>query len=105
MVYNFYRNVGFNNNYLSTCYWDIVRKAQELMNMPTPSLTIEENIPKQVLQNKEVFIKYDMPSIYQLYSMIRNAKGSLATAILYEKQYREKAERLLSYLQKEYHLH
>jgi hypothetical protein len=36
--------------------------------------------------------------------MIRNAKGSLATAILYEKQYREKAVRLLTYLQKEYHL-
>ena len=87
-----------------TCYWDIIRKAQELIDMPTPSLTIEENIPKQVLQNKEVFIKYDMPSIYQLYSMIRNAKGSLATAILYEKQYWEKAERLLRYLQKEYHL-
>ena len=104
LVYNFYRNVGFNNNYMYTCYWDIIRKAQELIDMPTPSLTIEENIPKQVLQNKEVFIKYDMPSIYQLYSMIRNAKGSLATAILYEKQYWEKAERLLRYLQKEYHL-
>ena len=104
LVYNFYRNAGFNNNYMNTCYWDIVRKAQELMDMPTPLLTIEENIPKQVLQNKEVFIKYDMQAIRQLYGMIRNAKGSLATAILYEKQYREKAERLLRYLQKEYHL-
>ena len=45
-----------------------------------------------------------MQAIRQLYGMIRNAKGSLATAILYEKQYREKAERLLRYLQKEYHL-
>ena len=103
-VYNFYRNAAFNNNYMNTCYWDIVRKAQELMDMPTPLLTIEENIPKQILQNKEVFIKYDMQAIRQLYGMIRNAKGSLATAILYEKQYREKAERLLRYLQKEYHL-
>ena len=104
LVYNFYRNVAFNNNYMNTCSWDIIRKAQELMEMPTPLLTIEENIPKQVLQNKEVFIKNDMPSINQLYSMIRNAKGALATSIFYEKQYREKAERLLRYLQKEYHL-
>jgi len=103
-VYNFYRNVSFNNNYMNTCTWDIIRKAQELMEMPTPFLTIEENIPKQVLQNKEVFIKYDMPAIHQLYSMIRNSKGALATSILYERQYREKAERLLRYLQKEYHL-
>jgi hypothetical protein len=104
LVYNFYRNVDFNNNYMSTCSWDIIRKAQELMEMPIPFLTIEENIPKQVLQNKEIFIKYDFPSIHQLYSMIRNAKGALATSIFYEKQYRDKAVRLLTYLQKEYHL-
>jgi hypothetical protein len=104
LVYNFYRNVAFNNNYMNTCSWDLIRKAQELMEMPTPLLTIEENIPKQVLQNKEVFIKYDMPLIHQVYSMIRNAKGALATSIFYEKQYREKAERLLAYLQAEYHL-
>jgi hypothetical protein len=36
--------------------------------------------------------------------MIRNSKGALATSIFYEKQYKGKAERLLTYLQKEYHL-
>jgi hypothetical protein len=36
--------------------------------------------------------------------MIRNAKGALATSIFYEKQYKEKAERLLTFLQKKYHL-
>jgi hypothetical protein len=36
--------------------------------------------------------------------MINNAKGSMGTTILEEKQYKEKAERLLAYLQKEYHL-
>jgi len=103
MLYNFYHSASFNNTYNYTCYWDIARKAQELMDMPVPPTTIEEDIPKHVLQNKEVFIKYDMRAIRQLYSMIRNAKGSLATSILYEKQYKEKAERLLNYLQKEYH--
>jgi hypothetical protein len=103
LVYNFYRNVGFNNEYNYTCSWDIIRKAQELMDMPVPQTAIEDNIPKRFLQNKEVFIKYDMSAIHQLYSMIRNAKGALATSILYEKQYKEKAERLLNYLQKEYH--
>jgi len=104
LVYNFYRNVGFNNEYNYTCSWDIIRKAQELMDMPVPQTAIEDNIPKRFLQNKEVFIKYDMSAIHQLYSMIRNAKGALATSIFYEKQYREKAVRLLTYLQKEYHL-
>ena len=98
------RGVQFSTDYNTTSYWDIARKAQELMDMPVPPKTIEENIPKHFLQNKEVFIKYDMPSIHQLFSMIRNAKGSLETTILFEKQYKEKAERLLTYLQKEYHL-
>jgi len=103
-VYNFYREASFNNQYNYTCYWDVARKAQELMDMPVPPTTIDENISRHVALNKKVFIKYDIPAIHQLYSMIRNAKGSLVTTILWEKQYKEKAERLLRYLQKEYHL-
>ena len=62
------------------------------------------NIPKYILQNKKIFFQYDKPAIHQLYRMITNAKGSLVATILSEKQYKEKAERLLSYLQKEYHI-
>ena len=104
MVYNFYRGVNFNNEYNKTCYWDIARKAQELMDMPVPPKTIEEDVPKHVLQNKEVFIKYDMQAIRQFYSMLANAQGAMESQILWEKLYREKTERLLSFLQKEYHL-
>lgn len=104
LVYNFYRNASFNNTYNYTCFWDVARKAQELMDMPMSKTTIEENIPTHVPHNKEVFIKYDRAAIHQLYSMIRNANASLVTTIYYEKQYKEKAERLLTYLQKEYHL-
>jgi hypothetical protein len=104
LVYNFYRGVQFANDYNNTFYWDIARKAQEMMDMPVPPKTIEENIPKHFLQNKEVFIKYDRQAIHQLYSMIKNAKGSLVTTIHEEMLYREKVERLLNYLQKEYHL-
>jgi len=74
------------------------------MDMPSPPTSIEKDVPKHFLQNKVVFIKYDIPAIHHLYSMIRNAKGSLETTIVFEKQYKEKAERLLAYLQKEYDL-
>jgi hypothetical protein len=104
LVYNFYKDVKFGNEFNIICYWDIAHKAQELMDLPTPSATIEENIPKHILQNKEIFFQYDKLAIHQLYSMITNAKGSLVSTILSEKQYKEKAERLLTYLQKEYHL-
>jgi len=104
LVYNFYRGVQFATDYNNTCYWDIARKAQELMELQVPPKTIEENIPKQVHQNKETFFQYDKSAIHQLYSMIKNAKGSLETTILEEQLYRDKVERLLIYLQKEYHL-
>src|SRR4051794_39964633 len=51
MLYNFYRSASFNNTYNYTCYWDIARKAQELMDMPVPATSIAEDVPKQVLQN------------------------------------------------------
>jgi hypothetical protein len=40
------------------------------MDLPAPSATIEENIPKHILQNKEMFFQYDKSAIHQLYSMI-----------------------------------
>jgi hypothetical protein len=104
MVYNFFRGVQFATDYNSTFYWDVARKAQELMDLPVPPKTIEENIPKLVLQNKKIFFKYDVQAIHQFYSMIKNAKGGLVTTIFEEELYREKVERLLTYLQKEYHL-
>lgn len=103
-VYNFYKGVKFGVDFNITCYWDVVHKAQQLMNLPPPAATIEEVIPKRVLQNTEIFIEYDKQAIKQLYSMLTNAKGTLFATIISEKQYREKAERLLVYLQMEYHL-
>ena len=104
LVYNFYRNVKFGVDFNITCYWDVVHKAQQLMNLPPPGVTIEEDIPKRVPQNIEIFIQYDRSAIKQLYSMITNARGSLDGTIVAEKQYKEKAERLLIYLQQKYNL-
>jgi hypothetical protein len=104
LVYNFYKGVKFGVDFNITCYWDVVHKAQQLMNLPPPPATIEEVVPKRILQNTQIFIQYDKPAIQQLFSMMTNAKGTLINTIVSEKQYKEKAERLLSYLQKEYHL-
>lgn len=104
LVYNFYKGVKFGVDFNITCYWDVVHKAQQLMNLPPPPATIEEVVPKRVLQNTKIFIQYDNPAIQQLYSMMTNAKGTLINTIVSEKQYKEKAERLLNYLQREYHL-
>ena len=104
LVYNFYKGVKFGVDFNIVCYWDVVHKAQQLMNLPPPSATIEEVLPKRVLNNTQIFIQYDKSAIKQLYSMITNAKGTLINTIVSENQYLEKAERLLVYLQNKYHL-
>ena len=104
LVYNFYKEVKFGTDFNITCYWDVVHKAQLLMNLPPPGATIEEVLPKHVPHDKEIFIQYDPSAIKQLYSMMTNAKGTLVGSIEAEKQYKRKAERLLSYLQQEYDL-
>ena len=78
MVYNFYRGVKFVNDYNLTCYWDIARKAQELMDLPPPPATIEENIPKHFLQNKEIFIQYDKPRDTSALQYDRQCKRKLS---------------------------
>ena len=104
-VYNYYKNaVKFGVDLNIVCYWDVVHKAQLLMNLPTPALIIEDVIPKRVLDNTEIFIQNDKLSIKQLYSMMTNGEGTLLNTILAEKEYKEKAVRLLVFLQKQYHL-
>ena len=104
LLYNFYKDVKFGVDFNIVCYWDVVHKAQLIMNLPAPALIIEDVIPKRIPENTEIFIQYDKPAIKQLYSMMTNSEGTLANTILSEKQYKIKAERLLAYLQNKYHL-
>ena len=104
LLYNYYKDVKFGSDYNIVCYWDVARKAQLLINLPTPAPTIEEVVPKRIPENIEIFIQYDKAAIKQLYSMINNSRGSLIATIVSEKHYRQKAEKLLAYLQNKYHL-
>ena len=104
LLYNFYKDVKFSNDYNIVSYWDVAHKAQLLINLPAPAATIKEVIPKRIPKNVEIFIQYDKAAIKQLYSMINNSRGSLIGTIVTEKQYREKAKKLLAYLQNNYHL-
>jgi len=44
-LYNYYRGVKFGVDFNIICYWDVVHKAQLLMNLPTPATIIEDVIP------------------------------------------------------------
>ena len=104
VLYNFYKGVKFGVDFNILCYWDVVHKAQQLMNLPAPAAVIDDVLPKRIPTDTEFFIKYDKSTIKQLYSMMTNSEGTLVGTIVAEKQYKEKAEKLLVYLQKQYHL-
>jgi hypothetical protein len=74
------------------------------MRLPPPAIVIEDAIPKSILTNTEIFIHFDEQAIQQLYNKLGNAEASLMTSILFEKQYREQAARLLDYLRRKYHI-
>ncbi|HEV8504043.1 MAG TPA: hypothetical protein VGQ53_01545 [Chitinophagaceae bacterium] len=103
-VYGFYKGVKFSTDYNVTAYWDAVKKAQEIMKLPSPAIVIQDAIPKSVMTNTVVFVQFDQAAIQQLYNKLENSKGSLMTAIVFQKQYREQAAGLLAYLRRKYHI-
>jgi len=103
-VNGFYKGLKFTIDYNVTAYWDAVKKAQEIMKLSPPAIVIEDAIPKSILTNTEIFIHFDEQAIQQLYNKLANAKSSLMTCILFLKQYRGQAVRLLDYLSRKYHI-
>jgi len=100
----FYKGLKFTIDYNVTAYWDAVKKAQEIMKLPPPAIVIEDAIPKSILTNTEIFIHFDEQAIQQLYNKLGNARASMMTCAIFEKQYREQAARLLDYLRRKYHI-
>jgi len=99
-----YKGVKFTIDYNVSAYWDAIKKAQEIMKLPPPAIVIDDAIPKSILTNTEIFIHFDEQATQQLYNKLGNAKASLMTCVIFLKQYREQAARLLDYLSRKYHI-
>ncbi|HXS54617.1 MAG TPA: hypothetical protein VN726_00755 [Hanamia sp.] len=88
-------------------YNDFWRKVEDLgahvMIMPEPP-TWEGDTLYKFYPHTEVFTQYDKPLLEELYSWIRNEKGTLLVYMDYEKQYMDKAVNLIQLIQKEYNL-
>jgi len=100
----FYKGVKFAMDYNVTAYWDAIKKAQEIMELPPPAIVVKDAMPKSIRANTEVFIHFDRPAIQQLYNKLRNAESNFMTCIVFQKQYREQVVRLLDYLTRKYHI-
>lgn len=103
-INDFYKGLRFSIEFNLTAYWDALKKAQEIMKLPSPAIVIEDAIPKSILNNTEIFMRFDQQAIQQLYNKLNNAKASLMTCVIFQRQYREQAVRLRDYLQRKYHI-
>ena len=57
-----------------------------------------------ILTQTEVFIQYDLPLLEQLYSLIKIEKIELESVPKVNQEYKDRATRLLVFLQKKYQL-
>jgi hypothetical protein len=93
-----------NEKYYLTYYDKVVECATHLMDLPVIPLTYDDTLLTKIPYKKQIFTRYDIPSLKELYSKIGYEKGSLAFFVLKEKTYREKAIGVINYLNKEYEL-
>ncbi len=88
-------------------YNDFWRKVEDLgahlMIMPEPPTWANDTLYK-FFPRTEVFTRYDMPLLQELYSWIRNEKGTLLVYMDNEKQYMDKALRLIRMISRDYEL-
>ena len=103
LFYSFYETaVKFNGNYYTEYYNKMVQFAAQVMDLPVIPLTTDDSLLKMIPHHVEVFTRYDMTLLRELYSIIRYVKGCLLFYMKQEKTYGEMAERMIDYLAKKY---
>lgn len=104
-LYSFYDALlKINGDFFITAYLDLAHIGQQVMKLPEPPASFDDPVFKVIPENTEIFTQYENHLIQQLYNVIGNEKGTLLAYTDLEKNYRKKVERLINYLNKEYHL-
>jgi hypothetical protein len=86
-------------------YNKVVELGAQLMDMPEPPSAFNDTLFETYPHNVEVFTQYNRPLLRQLYSWIRNEKGTLAFYMKTEMQYRNSAVAIINLIQKQYNIH
>ena len=78
--------------------------ATQLIRLPESIFSFDEKTHIPIPINNKIVIQHNIVLFEQLYSNIRFQKGELIVCIETEKEYFRKIERLINFLQKEYHI-
>ena len=98
------QQVKSNGKYYIDYYDKLVQLAAQIMDLPVIPQTRDDSLFKIIPHHVEIFSRYDIPLLKQLYSTIRYDKGCLIFYMIQEQQYLDKAEKMITYLNKEYNL-
>ncbi|HUZ59921.1 MAG TPA: hypothetical protein VMU83_14185 [Hanamia sp.] len=101
LFYN--QQVKLNGNYYNDDYKKVEELGAHIMIMPEPPVWSEDTLYKFYPRHVEVLTRNDRPSLEELYSWIRNEKGTLRVYMSNEKIYREAAIRLIGQIYNKYH--
>ncbi|MEO6405441.1 MAG: hypothetical protein ABIO32_08110 [Ferruginibacter sp.] len=102
---NYYDFLKANNGFYHNDFLRVEDFTSKVIKVPV--IPTDDNgypILPGILNQTEVFTQYDKPLLEQLYSLIKIEKIELESVPKVNQVYKEKAERLLKFLQKEYQL-
>jgi hypothetical protein len=97
------QNVKLNGDYYNDFWKKVVDISPKLIKCPEPPVsfdTLFNDFPAHV----EVFTRYERPLLEELYSCIRNEKGTLLVYRNYERLYRDMTIRAIDFITREYDL-
>jgi hypothetical protein len=99
----FYQNhVKLNDDYYKTFNLRVADAAAKVIKCPAFILTMNDYV--KIPHDSEVFITDNIPLLQELYSYINMEKGQVMQCINRQKGYKDKAARLIDYINKKYNL-
>jgi hypothetical protein len=97
------QNVKLNGDYYNDFWKKVVDISPKMIKCPEPPIVVD-TLFNDFPAHLEVFTRYDLPLLQELYSCIRNEKGTLLVYINYETNYQNKTINAIDLISKEYDL-
>jgi hypothetical protein len=99
-----YDNVITNSNFYLGRWQRLDEFAMQMIILPAAPNDIHDSIYRTYPYHKEVFTRYDLPLLQQLYSFMRFEKSDIEVNRDVEMRYMHEATRLITLIKNEYHL-
>jgi hypothetical protein len=98
------QQVKYNGDFYNDFWKKVVELGAHIIKMPQPPVRLDDTLFDKLPHHMEVFTRYDQPLLEELYTWIRNEKGTLLVYMDNEIKYRDQAIQLIDLIKKESHV-